>query len=70
MFKMTTSVVDGKRIVEYLDIVAGEVILSANIIKDVFSAIRDFVGVALLLNKKWLKPGELSLAKWKTKLNC
>ena len=35
MLKTTTSVVDGKQIVKYLDIVVGEVILRANIIKDV-----------------------------------
>ena len=44
MLKTTTSVVDGKQIVEYLDIVVGEAILGANIIKDIFAAIRDFVG--------------------------
>lgn len=42
--KTTTSVVDGKQIVEYLDIVVGEAILGANIIKDIFGAVRDFVG--------------------------
>ncbi|HIA45157.1 MAG TPA: heavy metal-binding domain-containing protein [Methylococcaceae bacterium] len=44
MLKTTTSVVDGKQIVEYLDIVVGEAILGANIIKDIFAAVRDFVG--------------------------
>jgi len=42
--KTTTSVVDGKQIVEYQDIVVGEATLRANIIKDIFCAIRDFVG--------------------------
>ena len=44
MLKTTTYVVDGKQIVEYLDIVVGEAILGANIIKDIFGAVRDFVG--------------------------
>ena len=44
MLKTTTSVVDGKQIVEYLDIFVGEAILGANIIKDIFGAVRDFVG--------------------------
>jgi len=44
MLKTTTSVVDGMQIVEYLDIVVGEAILGANIIKDIFGAVRDFVG--------------------------
>ncbi len=44
MLKTTTSVVDGKPIGAYLDIVVGEAILGANIFKDVFGAIRDIVG--------------------------
>jgi len=44
MLKTTTSVVDGKQIEEYLDIVVGETILGANFIKDFFGAVRDFVG--------------------------
>lgn len=44
MLKTTTSVVDGKEITEYLDVVVGEAILGANIFKDLFGAIRDIVG--------------------------
>lgn len=44
MLKTTTSVVDGKEIREYLDIVVGEAILGANIFKDIFGAVRDIVG--------------------------
>lgn len=44
MLKTTTSVVDGRPIDEYLDVVVGEAILGANIFKDIFGAIRDIVG--------------------------
>ena len=44
MLKTTTSIVDGKEIEHYLDIVVGEAILGANIFKDIFGAIRDVVG--------------------------
>ena len=44
MLKTTTSVVDGKEIEHYLDVVVGEAILGANIFKDLFGAIRDVVG--------------------------
>ena len=44
MLKTTTSVVDGKEIEEYLDVVVGEAILGANIFKDVFGMVRDIVG--------------------------
>lgn len=44
MLKTTTSVVDGREIKDYLDVVVGEAILGANIFKDIFGAIRDVVG--------------------------
>jgi len=44
MLKTTTNTVEGRPIVEYLDIVVGEAILGTNIFKDVFGAIRDIVG--------------------------
>lgn len=44
MILTTTPAVEGKRVVQYLDIVAGEAILGANIFKDFFAGIRDFVG--------------------------
>ncbi len=44
MLKTTTSSVDGKEIIDYLDVVVGEAILGANIFKDIFGAIRDIVG--------------------------
>lgn len=44
MLKTTTSVVQGREITDYLDVVVGEAILGANIFKDIFGAVRDIVG--------------------------
>lgn len=44
MIFTTTTAVEGKQILSYHGIVAGEVILGANVFKDVFAGIRDFVG--------------------------
>ncbi len=44
MILSTTPIIEGKPIVRYLDVVAGEAILGANIFKDIFAGIRDFVG--------------------------
>jgi uncharacterized protein YbjQ (UPF0145 family) len=44
MLLTTTSVLDGKRIVNYHGLVSGEAILGANIFKDIFAGIRDIVG--------------------------
>lgn len=44
MLITTTPQVEGRRIVEYRGIVAGEAILGANLFKDLFAGIRDLVG--------------------------
>ncbi len=44
MLVTTTPGIEGKRIVRYCGIVAGEAILGANIFKDLFANIRDIVG--------------------------
>ncbi len=44
MLVTTTHNVEGKRIVEYKGLVAGEAILGANIFRDLFASIRDIVG--------------------------
>lgn len=44
MIMTTTNAVDGKRVEDYLGIVMGEAIIGANIIKDIFAAVRDVVG--------------------------
>ncbi len=44
MLVITTNNVEGKRILEYKGLVAGEAILGANLFKDLFASIRDIVG--------------------------
>lgn len=44
MLLTTTPVIDGRRITHYYGIVAGEAVLGANVLKDLFAGIRDFVG--------------------------
>ncbi|SDY12891.1 heavy metal-binding domain-containing protein [Nitrosomonas sp. Nm58] len=44
MLLITTPNIDGKRITKYCGIVAGEAVLGANVLKDLFAGIRDFVG--------------------------
>lgn len=44
MLITTTPNVEGRRIVAYHGIVSGEAILGANVFRDFFASIRDFVG--------------------------
>jgi uncharacterized protein YbjQ (UPF0145 family) len=44
MLVTTTHSVEGKRVVEYKGLVAGEAILGANLFRDLFASIRDIVG--------------------------
>lgn len=44
MLISTTPTFEGRRITRYCGVVAGEAILGANIIKDLFAGVRDFVG--------------------------
>jgi uncharacterized protein YbjQ (UPF0145 family) len=44
MLVTTTNGVEGRRVVEYLGLVAGEAILGANLFRDLFASIRDIVG--------------------------
>lgn len=44
MIITTTPTIEGKRIVRYCGVVAGEAILGANLFKDLFANIRDMVG--------------------------
>ena len=40
----TTHSIEGKKVVDYRGIVAGEAVLGANIFKDMFAGLRDIVG--------------------------
>ncbi len=44
MLVTTTHNVEGRRVVEYKGLVAGEAILGANLFRDLFASIRDIVG--------------------------
>ena len=44
MLVTTTNTIEGRRILEYKGLVAGEAILGANIFRDLFASIRDIVG--------------------------
>ncbi len=44
MLVTTTNAIEGRRIIEYKGLVAGEAILGANIFRDLFASIRDIVG--------------------------
>ncbi len=44
MLTSTTTSIEGHPVLEYLGIVTGEVIVGANIFKDLFAGIRDIVG--------------------------
>jgi uncharacterized protein YbjQ (UPF0145 family) len=44
MIVTTTPTIEGKRIVEYVQIVNGEAIMGANIVRDFFASITDIVG--------------------------
>ncbi|GEM79265.1 heavy metal-binding domain-containing protein [Vibrio superstes] len=44
MLMTTTQSVEGKRVLRYHGVIAGEAILGANLFKDMFAGIRDMVG--------------------------
>ncbi|OKO50797.1 hypothetical protein ABH17_027540 (plasmid) [Bacillus toyonensis] len=44
MIVTTTNTIQGKEIIEYIDIVNGEAIMGANIVRDIFASVRDVVG--------------------------
>lgn len=44
MLVTTTNTIEGRPVAEYLGVVTGEVIVGANIFKDLFAGIRDIVG--------------------------
>jgi uncharacterized protein YbjQ (UPF0145 family) len=44
MLMTTTSTIEGRPVSEYLGVVTGEVIVGANIFKDLFASVRDIVG--------------------------
>jgi uncharacterized protein YbjQ (UPF0145 family) len=43
MIVTTTNTIQGKEIIDYIGIVNGEAIMGANIVRDIFASVRDFV---------------------------
>ena len=44
MIVTTTPTIEGKKIIEYREIVTGEAIMGANIVRDIFASITDIAG--------------------------
>ncbi|TKI54941.1 YbjQ family protein [Brevibacillus antibioticus] len=44
MIVTTTSMIQGKEVEQYLDIVSGEVIMGANVVRDFLAGITDIIG--------------------------
>ncbi|PGL78038.1 hypothetical protein CN931_23790 [Bacillus sp. AFS054943] len=44
MIVTTTNTIQDKKIIGYVDIVNGEAIMGANIVRDIFASVRDVVG--------------------------
>lgn len=44
MILTTTQSIEGQQIITYHGVIAGEAVLGANVFKDMFAGIRDFVG--------------------------
>ncbi|MBS0473673.1 MAG: heavy metal-binding domain-containing protein [Proteobacteria bacterium] len=44
MISTTTNAIEGRQVQKYLGIVTGEVIVGANIFRDLFASVRDIVG--------------------------
>lgn len=64
MLVVTTAVVEGKPVKEYLGIVTGDAILGANIFRDLFASVRDIVGGRPPPTKKsWSAPNKLLSTK-------
>ncbi len=64
MMVTTTPNIDGKTIVKYCGVIAGEAILGANIFKDLFASVRDIVGGRSATYEKELQRArEIALAE-------
>ena len=58
MIVTTTPTVEDRRIVEYCGICSGEAILGANVVRDLFAGVRDFVGGRSGSYEKVLRAGK------------
>ncbi len=58
MIVTTTSSIEGRKIVAYCGICTGEAIFGANVIRDLFAGVRDFVGGRSGSYEKVLRAGK------------
>jgi uncharacterized protein YbjQ (UPF0145 family) len=64
MHVTTTPTIEGKKIVRYCGVIAGEAILGANVFKDPFASVRDIVGGRSATYEKELQRArEIALAE-------
>ena len=66
MIVTTTSTIQGKEIIEYIDIVNGEAIMGANIVRDLFASVRDVVGGRAGAYESKLKARDIAMEEMKT----
>ena len=52
MITTTTHSIEGKSIEQYLGVISAEVIIGANVFKDILGGLRDFLVVAAVPTKK------------------
>lgn len=68
MIITTTPSIEGRQIVRYLDIVTGEAIMGANVVRDIFASITDIVGGRSGAYEEKLKDArEIALGEMKDK---
>ena len=58
MLVSTTPTAEGKKILKYLGIVSGEVIMGANVFKDLFAGVRDIIGGRARAYEEEIKRGK------------
>ena len=66
MIVTTTSTIQGKEIIEYIDIVNGEAIMGANIVRDLFASVRDVCGRAGAYESKLKEARDIAMEEMKT----
>ena len=60
MIVTTTPSIEGKQIVAYHGIVSGEAIIGANVFRDMFASVRDFIGGRSGSYEKVLREGKVT----------
>jgi len=67
MIVTTTSTIQGKEIMDYIDIVNGEAIMGTNIVRDLFASVRDVLGGRCVAYESKLKEAcDIAMEEMKT----